>query len=69
MTNNDVLNKEGIPSKYILLRERMRLRWLGHVRKQMTVVSLKPSSTVKWQKGSDKPRDGNFVIRMCEKGS
>ena len=30
ITNNEVLQRAGIPSMYILLRQR-RLRWLGHI--------------------------------------
>ena len=32
VTNADVLSRVGLPSTYILLRQR-RLRWLGHVRR------------------------------------
>lgn len=32
VTNNEVLDRAGIPSMYTLLRQR-RLRWLGHVRR------------------------------------
>ena len=32
VTNADVLSRPGLPSMYILLRQR-RLRWLGHIRR------------------------------------